>query len=129
MKKVKTIEQKKEENLERVLRDGPRLSYGMNSWIEAKTPCGNFVLLGGLGGMGCGTMWTVATELDRNTEEYQNSEIKPYLPADVFSTGTILGGFKDAGCECTICAPLVKAVRFEEIQRVMNWLQASIAKL
>ena len=44
-------------NVERVSRDGPGLRYSMEVVVLARDRSAGKVLLGGLGGMGVGTMW------------------------------------------------------------------------
>lgn len=44
-------------NLRDVLENGPRLAFGRRTVVMAYDPEAQRVLLGGLGGMGVGTMW------------------------------------------------------------------------
>ena len=46
------------ENMAVMLRDGPRISTLYNVWVEAKDLKNKMVLLGGLGCMGVGQMWS-----------------------------------------------------------------------
>lgn len=46
-----------EQNVIRVLRDGPRITTKYNVWVEARDREKKLVLIGGLGGMGVGQMW------------------------------------------------------------------------
>lgn len=43
-------------NAEGILKHGPGLRFGRSIWVKARDPRG-YVLLGGLGGLGVGTMW------------------------------------------------------------------------
>lgn len=53
----KTVEQVQQENQAHFMERGPGLSYGYTSYVIAKDTKRKKVLLGGLGGMGCGSMW------------------------------------------------------------------------
>ena len=46
-----------EQNIAKVMRDGPRARYDYNIWVEARDRADGWVLFGGLGAMGCGQMW------------------------------------------------------------------------
>ncbi len=52
-----TVAQMRAKNFDMMLRDGPRLRYDYNTWVEAKDTKSNKVLIGGLGGLGIGIMW------------------------------------------------------------------------
>ena len=52
----------REQNVLKVLRDGPRLRTDYNTWIVARDPDAGLIKLGGLGGMGVGEMWFTETE-------------------------------------------------------------------
>lgn len=45
------------ENFRKAVNGGPRLRYDYNIWVEARDRERGLVLIGGLGGMGVGTMW------------------------------------------------------------------------
>jgi hypothetical protein len=62
------------ENVRDVLDRGPRLRTGRNTWIEARDTRG-YVLKGGLGAMGVGTMWFAETERDRSDPTYAEAPI------------------------------------------------------
>ena len=46
----------RESNILKAIKDGPRLRSDYSVWIEMRSLDGH-VLLGGLGALGCGTMW------------------------------------------------------------------------
>ena len=54
---MQKIEEAQSRNIAKALRDGPGLSYGYSTWIEAKCSRWGAVLIGGLGGFGVGKMW------------------------------------------------------------------------
>lgn len=46
-----------EQNVAKVIADGPGLRSDYNVWVVARHRSRRLVLLGGLGAMGCGQMW------------------------------------------------------------------------
>ena len=54
-----------EHNLALIRERGPGLYTDTKTYIAAKSPCGGFVMHGGLGGFGVGFHWTRTTEADR----------------------------------------------------------------
>lgn len=76
----KTREQKRAENMADVMENGPGLRYSMNTWIIAKSHDGRFAYRGGLGAMGCGEMWCVATDEDRADPEWAEAPVHHYVP-------------------------------------------------
>lgn len=77
---MKSREQKEQENLADFFENGPRLSFTRNTWILAKSECGGYVYLGGLGAFGIGEMWCVASEEDRSDPEYAAAPVYRYAP-------------------------------------------------
>ena len=53
------------ENFGMAMRDGPRLRYNYNTWVEAKDTKSNQVLIGGLGSFGVGTWWFPMSDRDK----------------------------------------------------------------
>lgn len=47
----------REQNVAKVMADGPRARYDMNIWVVARDRVDGWVKLGGLGAMGVGEMW------------------------------------------------------------------------
>lgn len=70
---MKTIAQKSAHNMQDVMKNGPRLSYNRNTWIEAVSECEKYVCVGGLGCMGCGTMWREKLPLDEANPEFKDA--------------------------------------------------------
>jgi hypothetical protein len=68
-------------NMKRFLRDGPRISSGYDHWVIARDPEKGMILLGGLGAMGCGSMWTRESEFHKELDGYTEAEIKNYREA------------------------------------------------
>lgn len=66
-----------EANVRHVLKHGPGLSYKIKSCMLAKCPTGKHVLLGGLGGMGVGQMWTCAEERHRSDDLWTDLPVEP----------------------------------------------------
>jgi len=62
---TKTAAQQAEENAKIFMEIGPRLSTRYGSYVVAIDPVNNKTLLGGLGGMGLGTMWIPSSERDK----------------------------------------------------------------
>jgi len=54
---------------------GPGLRYDYSVWIEARDPAEGRVLLGGLGGMGCGIMWVDEEEGHKKYPGYADAPI------------------------------------------------------
>lgn len=69
---MKTTKQKQEENFENYLKNGPGLRTSYNIFVVARDRKRNFTLKGGLGGMGCGEMWTKDEHLE--DEDKKNPE-------------------------------------------------------
>jgi len=70
---MKTIAQMQAENFDLVLRDGPRLRYDYNIWVEAKNTKNNRVLIGGLGSMGVGMMWLPMSERHKELPDFDDA--------------------------------------------------------
>jgi hypothetical protein len=68
-----SIEECKKNNLDVFMERGPRLSYRYKVWIEARDRKDGWVLLGGLGGMGVGQMWTKETEDHKKYPGYEDA--------------------------------------------------------
>lgn len=68
-----TIEECKQNNLDVFMEQGPKLSYRYKTWIVARDRKDGWVLLGGLGGMGVGEMWSKETEFDKNKPGYEDA--------------------------------------------------------
>lgn len=62
-----------EENIKDVLENGPGLRYSRNTWIVAKDPKRNRILVGGLGGLGVGQMWFDETPDHKNYPGYDEA--------------------------------------------------------
>jgi len=62
--------QKQKENTKIFMENGPGLRYDYNTWIVAKDSAHNKVLIGGLGGMGCGQMWAETEQRHKDNLEY-----------------------------------------------------------
>ena len=54
---MKSINEMQEENILKVIKDGPRLRYDYSTWIVARDPKKKRVCIGGLGCMSVGQMW------------------------------------------------------------------------
>jgi hypothetical protein len=67
------------ENIAKFMQDGPRLRADYNVWIVKKDSPHNKVLLGGLGGMGVGQMWTDMLE---RYKSYPGFDEAPELKAE-----------------------------------------------
>jgi hypothetical protein len=67
MSDKKTAEQVQQENNAHFMERGPGLSYGYGIYVVAKDTPNNKVLLGGLGGMGVGQMWSTM-DLERDSQ-------------------------------------------------------------
>lgn len=97
----KVIEKLKQKNLNRLAKDGPRLSYGYSTWIEAKDTKGGYVLLGGLGGMGVGSMWFPMGKEYEKYPGFKNAPEEKYNAPD-FST------FISDGSQTSCCTASAK---------------------
>jgi len=76
-----TVTQMQAENFGMALRDGPRLRYNYNVWVEAKDTESDQVLLGGLGSFGVGTMWFPMSERHKKLPGFDTApEINAPLP-------------------------------------------------
>src|SRR5271154_1836715 len=64
------IEEAKQNNLDVFMEQGPKLSYRYKTWVVARDRTDGWVLLGGLGGMGVGEMWSKETERDQDRPGY-----------------------------------------------------------
>lgn len=67
-------------NAEVLATDGIGLNYKYRSYVEARDPKRGVILLGGLGGMGVGSMW-----FKEDTEDYK--KYPGYAEAKIVDTG------------------------------------------
>lgn len=61
-------------NLAHFMERGPGLSYGYRTWVEAKDTKNKRVRLGGLGGMGVGSMWFEETDAHKEYPGYAEAK-------------------------------------------------------
>ena len=73
---MKTIEDMAGENLAKFIEDGPRLRYDYNVWVVARDTEGRFVILGGLGALGCGEMRFAMEERYRSYPGYEEAPVR-----------------------------------------------------
>ena len=62
-----------QKNLDIFLEHGSGLRADYSVWIEAKDTVNHRVLLGGLGGMGCGQMWVDEEPRHKNYTGYEEA--------------------------------------------------------
>jgi hypothetical protein len=67
------VEKAKQNNLDVFLEQGPRLSYRYKTWVVARDRKDGWVLLGGLGGLGVGEMWSKEVEDHKNYPGYEDA--------------------------------------------------------
>jgi hypothetical protein len=79
------------ENMEKFLADGPRLRTDYNVWIEARGP--DRVQLGGLGGLGVGSMWV---DEEPRHREYPGYDEAPFVADAAKCKDDWAGLFPDA---------------------------------
>ena len=73
-------------NLADVMDNGPRLSTLRSTWIKGKDTAAGKVLVGGLGCMGVGTMWSTASEHYLSDPTYADAPEMTY-PGSPFGFG------------------------------------------
>jgi|SRR5580704_12472670 hypothetical protein len=81
----KKIAEAEEHNLELLFKDGPRLRFDYETWVVARDREAGMVVLGGLGGLGVGTMWAA-------DERYQDAVGYDDAPEEEFASSQRLGG-------------------------------------
>lgn len=64
-----------ERNFAKVLANGPRLRYDYETWIIARAD--GWVIVGGLGSFGLGTMWVPECESHRERPGYDEAPFDP----------------------------------------------------
>lgn len=72
-KRTATINALAEQNIAEVMRNGPRLRVGQNTWVIARRP--GEVLIGGLGCMGIGSMWFKERPEHQDLPGYEGAEV------------------------------------------------------
>ena len=70
---MKTVDELRADNLGVFLERGPGLTTRYSVWIEARDRANKRVLLGGLGGMGCGSMWVAEEDKHTNYPGYSEA--------------------------------------------------------
>lgn len=63
-------------NTAHFLKHGPGLSYAYQTFVIARDPDRGMILLGGLGGMGVGTMWFKERPEHKNKAGYAEAKIE-----------------------------------------------------
>ena len=95
---AKTPAQKQAENFADFIEHGPGLRGNQHTWIVAKNTPRGMVLKGGLGVMGVGQMWMVATPSDRDNLEYATApEILFWTRRDLARAAWVRTGMAIAG--------------------------------
>ncbi len=62
-----------ENNAKLFMENGPGLNYLYKTWIKAKDTKDGYVLLGGLGGMGVGEMWSKTEDRHKENPAYADA--------------------------------------------------------
>jgi hypothetical protein len=68
-----TVEECRKNNFDVFMEQGPSLSYLYKVWVEARDRKDGWVLLGGLGGIGVGQMWSKEAEDHKNYPGYEDA--------------------------------------------------------
>lgn len=84
-------------NLSEFMEHGPGLRYSTRHWILRRCPNGH-VELGGLGGMGVGTMWS--NDRTEETIYEDGSRTAPYSEDPTYAEAPV------DGSGCTVCHPI-----------------------
>jgi hypothetical protein len=70
---MQVIEELKQKNQNQFLKRGSQLSYSYSQWIVARDRKKQHVLVGGLGGTGCGEMWFQEEEYHKDYTGYKEA--------------------------------------------------------
>lgn len=68
-----TRDEARAHNFREFMEHGPGLRTSTRTWIDARAP--GFVLIGGLGALGCGQMWVKERPEHRELPGYDDAEI------------------------------------------------------
>lgn len=85
-----TIEQLQAENIAKFMQDGPRLRVDYHTFIVAKDTKNRRLLIGGLGCLGVGEMWSEAWDEDKNKPGFDEAP-------EMDTTGKKLFGIEPVG--------------------------------